>query len=104
MIASRTPSEIWSQILSGCPSVTDSDVNRYSLSDRVLAFKVLGLRRLWLVDVEEQLGADPVVLAVNGEAHGGRVFEENRQFGESRILGQTERFDSAEELIEVEKD
>ena len=28
--ASRTPSEIWSQILSGCPSVTDSEVNRRS--------------------------------------------------------------------------
>src|SRR5215213_1729697 len=27
--ASRTPSEIWSQILSGWPSVTDSDVNRW---------------------------------------------------------------------------
>ena len=27
-IASRIASEIWSQILSGCPSVTDSDVNR----------------------------------------------------------------------------
>src|SRR4051812_48766639 len=32
--ASRTPSEIWSAILSGWPSVTDSDVNRNSLSDR----------------------------------------------------------------------
>src|SRR5580704_17533154 len=31
--ASSTPSEIWSAILSGCPSVTDSDVNRYSLSE-----------------------------------------------------------------------
>ena len=30
--ASRTPSEIWSAILSGWPSVTDSEVNRYSLS------------------------------------------------------------------------
>src|SRR5439155_27334836 len=30
--ASRTPSEIWSAILSGWPSVTDSDVKRYSLS------------------------------------------------------------------------
>src|ERR1035438_7114732 len=29
--ASRTASEIWSAILSGWPSVTDSDVNRYSL-------------------------------------------------------------------------
>src|SRR5262245_56739170 len=28
-IASRTPSEIWSAILSGWPSVTDSDVNRW---------------------------------------------------------------------------
>src|ERR671923_2714062 len=32
--ASRTPSEIWSAILSGWPSVTDSDVNRNSLSER----------------------------------------------------------------------
>src|SRR5215211_6772526 len=32
MTASSTPSEIWSAILSGWPSVTDSDVNRYSLS------------------------------------------------------------------------
>src|SRR5689334_3503421 len=31
--ASRTPSEIWSAILSGCPSVTDSEVNRNSLSE-----------------------------------------------------------------------
>src|ERR671927_150218 len=31
--ASSTPSEIWSAILSGWPSVTDSDVNRNSLSD-----------------------------------------------------------------------
>src|SRR5919198_3714273 len=30
--ASRTPSEIWSAILSGWPSVTDSEVNRNSLS------------------------------------------------------------------------
>src|SRR3712207_3992067 len=32
MIASSTPSEIWSATLSGCPSVTLSEVNRYSLS------------------------------------------------------------------------
>src|SRR5215210_8582587 len=32
MTASRTPSEIWSATLSGWPSVTDSDVNRNSLS------------------------------------------------------------------------
>src|SRR3978361_644564 len=33
MTASSTPSEIWSAILSGWPSVTDSDVNRDSLPD-----------------------------------------------------------------------
>ena len=31
--ASSTPSEIWSAILSGWPSVTDSEVNRYSVSE-----------------------------------------------------------------------
>src|SRR5512136_602006 len=28
MMASRMPSDIWSQTLSGCPSVTDSEVKR----------------------------------------------------------------------------
>ena len=39
--ASRTPSEIWSATLSGWPSVTDSDVNRYSLS----AYWLMGSER-----------------------------------------------------------
>src|SRR4051812_10332115 len=34
--ASRTPSEIWSATLSGWPSVTDSDVNRYSFSEKLV--------------------------------------------------------------------
>src|SRR5678815_3958729 len=34
--ASRMESEIWSAILSGCPSVTDSDVNRW-LPSRLIA-------------------------------------------------------------------
>src|SRR5689334_449401 len=36
MTASSTPSDIWSATLSGWPSVTDSDVNRYSPSARGL--------------------------------------------------------------------
>src|ERR1700742_4420041 len=36
MTASRTPSEIWSATLSGWPSVTDSDVNRNSLSEKLV--------------------------------------------------------------------
>ena len=34
--ASSTPSEIWSAILSGCPSVTDSEVNRNSFSEKLM--------------------------------------------------------------------
>src|ERR671921_1625206 len=41
MTASRTPSEIWSATLSGWPSVTDSEVNRYSLSE---SFMVSAIR------------------------------------------------------------
>src|SRR3954471_13956515 len=33
MTASSTPSEIWSATLPGWPSVTDSEVNRYSFSE-----------------------------------------------------------------------
>src|SRR3954469_21792877 len=36
MIASRIASEIWSHILSGWPSVTDSDVNRYWAASTML--------------------------------------------------------------------
>src|SRR5579872_1100567 len=36
--ASSTESETWSAILSGCPSVTDSEVKRYGLRDDNLVF------------------------------------------------------------------
>src|SRR3989338_5833141 len=37
-MASNTASEIWSATLSGCPSVTDSDVNRCLLTAHLSAF------------------------------------------------------------------
>ena len=37
MMASSTASEIWSQILSGCPSVTDSEVKKYLLIFYILS-------------------------------------------------------------------
>src|SRR5215470_20172051 len=40
-MASSTASEIWSAILSGCPSVTDSEVNRYSSRAIVLPPQVV---------------------------------------------------------------
>src|SRR5207248_4818025 len=40
-MASSTASEIWSAILSGCPSVTDSDVKRYgSFCDKLGCGKI----------------------------------------------------------------
>src|SRR6266567_1909360 len=44
MTSSRTASEIWSAILSGWPSVTDSDVNRKL---RKASLKLILLRDLW---------------------------------------------------------
>src|SRR5215216_2697996 len=57
--ASRTPSEIWSAILSGCPSVTDSEVNRNSLSLisfmrwESVASRLSALALLALVEVDD---------------------------------------------------
>src|SRR5450755_4029224 len=41
MIASRIASLIWSHILSGWPSVTDSEVNRYSAASRIVVIGLL---------------------------------------------------------------
>ncbi len=43
MIASRMASEIWSHILSGWPSVTDSDVNRYCDASTMLVMETLSV-------------------------------------------------------------
>src|SRR5919202_3550332 len=56
--SSRTPSEIWSAILSGWPSVTDSEVNRYSLSVSVMgresvASRSVAIPLLALVEVDD---------------------------------------------------
>src|SRR4249919_3676625 len=58
--ASRTPSEIWSQTLSGWPSVTDSEVNRNSLSESPC------ICPLWVVDGQEELGSKLLVASPHG--------------------------------------
>ena len=58
--ASRTPSEIWSQTLSGWPSVTDSEVNRNSLSESPC------ICPLWVVDGQEELGSKLLVAPPHG--------------------------------------
>src|SRR5947208_10288704 len=47
MIASRTASEIWSASLSGCPSVTDSEVNRYRFAIRRIIDRTTVAIRRW---------------------------------------------------------
>src|SRR5882724_3729112 len=98
--ASSTPSEIWSQILSGCPSVTDSEVNRYSLSARSWNSVILGSPRL--LDVQEKCCLEFVLVASDGEA-------ERLQFGDisakaSDYLTQSERLGAPYQPFEVEED
>src|SRR5215218_2085532 len=60
MTASSTPSEIWSATLSGCPSVTDSDVKRYSCWAKLVMrgrLSVLAAAGLALVEVDDQRDA-----------------------------------------------
>src|ERR671914_2564751 len=65
--ASRTPSEIWSAILSGWPSVTDSEVKRNSLSDsgRVVIRRgsLAAPRRLEVDDQRDPVQAVPLAQA-----------------------------------------
>ena len=59
-IASRTESEIWSAILSGWPSVTDSDVNRYSLSESCVMELMAPLRIFRAVCDERSFAVTPL--------------------------------------------
>src|SRR3954453_17774188 len=79
--ASRTPSEIWSATLSGWPSVTDSDVKRYSLSESTGVFMSRGRvhvrfgtthRAVWSAPAQgvERLGDGAVALGGAGEVDG----------------------------------
>src|SRR3954451_12965727 len=65
--ASSTPSEIWSAILSGWPSVTDSDVNRYSLSS--IGAKSLAALRLYQESVRLVSGAALALDEVDDDGH-----------------------------------
>src|ERR1044072_7447407 len=60
MTASSTPSEIWSATLSGWPSVTDSEVKRYSFSAKLVMagrLSVLAATGLALHEVDDQRDA-----------------------------------------------
>src|SRR4051794_15237993 len=73
MTASSTASEIWSETLSGCPSVTDSEVNRNSFSASGAVTGAMPPEVLvdCLLDGDEQAGAQLVVARIY--PHGDRV-------------------------------
>src|SRR3569623_41109 len=57
---SRTPSEIWSQTLSGCPSVTDSDVKKNFPLRSIVLLDVDGDWRVYqFLDALDLSGLDP---------------------------------------------
>src|ERR1044072_3626256 len=70
MTASSTPSEIWSATLSGWPSVTDSEVKRYSFSAKLVIggrLSVLAAAGLALDEVDDErhpVHAEPGAQAV----------------------------------------
>src|SRR5579864_1192595 len=45
--ASRMASETWSAILSGCPSVTDSEVNKWRFFDKLVLLRKRSGRHVW---------------------------------------------------------
>src|SRR3954454_9202820 len=121
--ASRTPSEIWSATLSGCPSVTDSEVNRYSFSPRfsvIWAQRLDGCRRsvaAWR-DRRRDFAAGALVLVAHQQPHVGRervvrVADGNpepveaadvpREGGVARILRQARLLADRHEVAEVEE-
>src|SRR5438270_4491397 len=54
--ASRMASEIWSAILSGCPSVTDSEVNKRRFLDGTLCFSLCHVQVLRVEHVNYEPG------------------------------------------------
>src|SRR3712207_549569 len=92
--ASRTLSEIWSAILSGCPSVTDSDVKRNSRS-------AIGPRTLPHVD--EHPAARVLEIGGRGEEHGAQRLEVPLHVGRDRVLAERRQHaDDVERPLQVD--
>src|SRR5581483_12036584 len=77
-MASRIESEIWSAILSGCPSVTDSDVKRCRPL-RLMRAPFECWKRLSLSDLGA--GVEPVVDGAQARLEHVRVDLRRRQIG-----------------------
>src|SRR5918992_2285621 len=95
--ASSTESETWSAILSGWPSVTDSDVNRNSRA----AIGAAG----YLLDRKERRELQVLRLAARGEYEGAERLEVAHHLGRDLLAGDPgEALDERRELLDVEID
>src|SRR5918992_1078989 len=92
--ASRTASEIWSAILSGWPSVTDSDVNR---NERAL----IGAPRL--ADVQEEPHRAFLEGSRHGVDDGAERIEVRAHVRRQRLVAERrQRLDETERLLEID--
>src|SRR5579885_2487070 len=64
--ASRMASEIWSAILSGCPSVTDSEVNKRRFLDDKLCFSLWHMHALRVGHVNYEPGTTKIGAGATG--------------------------------------
>src|SRR5436190_1410250 len=90
--ASSTESEIWSATLSGCPSVTDSDVKRNSRTKRVR-----------LLDLEKRVEGSRVARAgrpLEERAQGAQVLGHVRR--QVRAAQRCEAFDQRDRVLQVD--
>src|SRR5512143_2569842 len=92
MIASRMASEIWSHILSGWPSVTDSEVNRYWSASTMLICAPDSSHVDWIGGAYHPVRPDPCVGAGSASDPGRRP-EEVQAHG--RVAGGVAAVDAA---------
>src|SRR6478736_654776 len=86
--ASSTASEIWSAILSGWPSVTDSEVKRYSSSASCCIGGISWVRVVGLVVVVVGRGRLGFGCAGQLSAHVGGALDHGPQLGPGDVDGQ----------------
>src|SRR5918992_2326527 len=92
--ASRTASEIWSAILSGWPSVTDSEVKR---NERAL----MGAPRL--ADVQEKPHRALLERGRHGDDDGAQRLDVRAHVGRQRLVPELcQRLDEPERLLEID--
>src|SRR5919106_2563757 len=102
--ASSTESEIWSAILSGCPSVTDSEVKR-NVRAAMWAARLPSGRNDLLVQRQERLDAGLVVAALGGDDERAQRLEVRPHVVRDLLLAELgNALDQTNGLVEVDEE